>query len=40
MNLHKKYPDKPFFVIDSRRKMKKVLNQWRNEKAKYINPAV
>ena len=28
MNLHKKYPDKPFFVIDSRRKMKKLLNQW------------
>lgn len=29
MNLHKKYSDKPFFVIDSRRKMRKLLNQWR-----------
>jgi len=29
MDLHKKYPDKPFFVIESRRKMKKLLNQWR-----------
>ena len=40
MNLHKKYPNKPFFVIDSRRKMKKLLNQWRDEKAKNINPAL
>jgi adenylate kinase family enzyme len=39
MDLHKKYPDKPFFVIGSRRKMKKLLNQWRDEKAKHINPA-
>lgn len=31
-NLHKKYPDKPFFVIESRRKMKNLLNQWRDEK--------
>jgi adenylate kinase family enzyme len=31
MNLHKKYPNKSFFVIDSRRKMKKLLNQWRDE---------
>ena len=29
MDLHKKYPDKPFFVIESRRKIKKLLNQWR-----------
>lgn len=40
MNLHRKYSDKPFFVIDSRRKMKKLLNQWRDEKAKYINPTL
>ncbi|MBU3142707.1 hypothetical protein [Clostridium sp. CF012] len=40
MNLHKKYPNKPFFVIDSRAKMEKLLNQWRDEKAKYINPAL
>ncbi|MCG8501643.1 MAG: hypothetical protein MJB12_14755 [Firmicutes bacterium] len=40
MDLHKKYPDKPFFVIESRKKMKKLLNQWRDEKAKYINPAL
>lgn len=40
MNLHKEYPNKPFFVIDSRRKMKKLLNQWRDEKAKHINPAL
>lgn len=32
MNLHKKYPNKPFFVIKSRRKMKKQLYQWRDEK--------
>lgn len=32
MNLHKKYPDKPFFVIDSRRKMNQLLEQWRYEK--------
>lgn len=40
INLHKKYPDKPFLVIDSRRKMKKLLNQWRDKNAKYINPAL
>jgi len=40
MNLHKKYPEKLFFVIDSRRKMKKLLSQWRDEKGKYINPAL
>jgi len=27
MNLHKKYPDTPFFVIASRRKMKNLLNK-------------
>jgi len=32
MALHEKYPDKPFFIIESRRKMKKLLNQWRDEK--------
>ncbi len=40
MNLHKKYPGKPFFVIESRRKMNRLLNQWRDEKAKYANPAL
>jgi adenylate kinase family enzyme len=40
MDLHKKYPDKSFFVIDSRRKMNKLLNQWRVEKAKNINAAL
>lgn len=29
LELHKKYPDKPFFVISSRRKMNNLLNQWR-----------
>ena len=40
MNLHIKYPDKPFFIIKSRREMKKLLNQWKDEKAQYINPAL
>lgn len=40
MDLHKKHPDKPFFVIKSRIKMKKLLNQWRDEKAKHISPAL
>lgn len=40
MKLHEKYLHKSFFVIDSRRKMKKFLNQWRDEKAKHINPAL
>ena len=40
MGLHKKYPDKPFFVIKSRREMNKLLSQWRDEKAKHINPAL
>ena len=40
MDLHKKYPDKPFSVIESRRKMKKLLSEWSNEKAKYIIPAL
>lgn len=33
MNLHKKYTDKPFLVIESRGKMKKLLSQWCDEKA-------
>ncbi|HYE09634.1 MAG TPA: hypothetical protein VEF53_05595, partial [Patescibacteria group bacterium] len=40
MNLHKKYPNKQFCVIESRLKMKKMLNQWRDEKAKHINPTL
>lgn len=36
MNLHSKYPDKPFFIIDSRGKMNKLLNKWRDEKAKHL----
>lgn len=40
MDLHKKYPDKPFFVIESRRKMKKLLDHWKDEKAKHINPSL
>ncbi|GKU30522.1 AAA family ATPase [Clostridium folliculivorans] len=36
-DLHKKYPDKPFFVIHTRREKKRLLNQWRDEKAKYTN---
>lgn len=31
MELHKKYPDKPFVIIKSRSKLKKMLVQWRNE---------
>lgn len=31
----KKHPDKPLFVIKSRREMNKWLNQWRDEKIKY-----
>lgn len=34
MDLHKRHPDKPFFVIHGRRKTKRLLNQWRAEKAK------
>lgn len=30
MDIHKRYPDKPFFVIKSRRKMNDLLKQWRN----------
>lgn len=37
MNLHEKYPNKPFFVINSRRIMKKLLHQWRDEFAKGVN---
>jgi adenylate kinase family enzyme len=40
MDLHKKYPDNPFFVIESRRKMNDLLNQWRDEKAEQINPSL
>ena len=40
MNLHIKYPDKPFFIIESRREMKKLLKQWKDEKAQYINTAL
>ncbi|GFZ33225.1 topology modulation protein [Clostridium zeae] len=36
-DLHNKYPDKPFWVIHTRREMKKLLNQCSNEKTKYIN---
>jgi adenylate kinase family enzyme len=39
IDLHKKYPDKPFFIIESRRKMNNLLMQWRDDKAKRINPA-
>ncbi|WP_165442982.1 topology modulation protein [Senegalia massiliensis] len=37
MDLHKKYPDKQFFSINSRKKLRKLLNQWRDEKTNYIN---
>lgn len=30
--LHKKYPEKQFFIINSRREMNKFLKQWRAEK--------
>lgn len=33
-DLHKKYPDKPFCIIKSRREVNDLLNQWRTEKAK------
>lgn len=29
LDLHKKYPDKPFLVIDSRRNMKRLISEWR-----------
>lgn len=29
MDLHRKYPDKPLLVIDSRRKMNTLLKEWR-----------
>jgi adenylate kinase family enzyme len=32
MELHKKYPDKPFILIKSRSELKKMLVQWKNEK--------
>lgn len=34
MDLHKKYPKKQFFIINSRRELKKLLNKWRDEKTK------
>ena len=40
LGLHEKYPHKTFFIITSRRKMNKLLSQWRVERAKQINPAV
>lgn len=35
MDLHRKYPEKPFLVINSRRKMKKLLNNWKDTKNTY-----
>jgi adenylate kinase family enzyme len=32
MELHKKYPEKPFLVIKSRRKLQKMLVGWRNDR--------
>lgn len=32
LNLHNKYPDKPFFIIKNRRKIKNLLSQWREVK--------
>jgi adenylate kinase family enzyme len=32
LGLHAKYPDKPFLVIEGRRKMKKLLRKWREAK--------
>jgi len=40
MDLHKKYHKKAFFVIDSRRIMNNLIRQWRDEKAKHMNPIV
>ena len=31
MDLQKKYPEKPFIIIDSRRKMNKAIKQWSDE---------
>jgi adenylate kinase family enzyme len=33
MDLHKKYPDKAFFIIKSRRKLNALLKQWKQEKS-------
>lgn len=33
LELHEKYPNKPFFVIGTRRKKNDLLDQWREEKA-------
>lgn len=35
MRLHEKFPNKPFIIIDSRRKMNKLLDQWKQENNKY-----
>jgi|GEM_PF-226378 len=40
MDLHKKYPGKPFLLIESRRKMHKLLSQWKDEKAQQIKLAL
>ena len=34
LELHNRYPDKPFFVIKSRRKIKQLLDQWKQENHK------
>lgn len=34
MELHKKYPDKPFLIFKSRRKLQKMLVGWRNDSTK------
>jgi adenylate kinase family enzyme len=34
MNLHRKYPEAPFLVIKSRRKVNRLLRQWRDERAR------
>ena len=38
MELHKKYPDKPFIVIKSRNKLNKMLVEWRNEAVYCYSP--
>lgn len=35
IDLHKKHLEKTFWVIDSRSKMNKLLNQWRDDKTKH-----
>lgn len=36
IDLHKKYPDKTFFVIKNRRRMNTLIKQWRDDKAKKV----